>query len=139
MSASPIPSRPPSHPSLVIVDVTPSDVPSRGEDTSPQDLWPKRWQASAATSGDKDTPPLKLFGDQYAFVGGAYAAIGALSALNRARETGRGQIVRLSTHEALCTILEHVLMWAWYHEHLPFAEGPVLPRQGSLHWSRATS
>ncbi|MCY4618223.1 MAG: CoA transferase [Chloroflexi bacterium] len=126
-----------ANPSLVIVDVTSFGRSGPWSSYQAPGLVAEALAGVAATSGDNDTPPLKLFGDQYAFVGGAYAAIGALSALNHARETGRGQIVRLSTHEALCTILEHVLMWAWYHEHLPFAEGPVLPRQGSLHWSSA--
>ena len=114
-----------------------SDAPAPGRITRRPDSSPRRWAASLPPPATADTPPLKLFGDQYAFVGGVYAAIGALSALNHARETGQGQIVRLSTHEALCTVLEHVLMWAWFHELLPFAEGPILPRQGSLHWSTA--
>ena len=126
-----------ANPRLVIVDVTSFGRSGPWSSYQAPGLVAEALAGVAATSGDKDTPPLKLFGDQFAFVGGAYAAIGALSALNHARETGQGQIVRLSTHEALCTILEHVLMWAWYHEHLPFAEGPVLPRQGSLHWSSA--
>ncbi len=126
-----------ANPGLIIVDVTSFGRSGPWSSYQAPGLVAEALAGVAATSGDKDTPPLKLFGDQFAFVGGAYAAIGALSALNHARQTGRGQIVRLSTHEALCTILEHVLMWAWYHEHLPFAEGPVLPRQGSLHWSSA--
>ncbi len=126
-----------ANPSLVIVDVTSFGRSGPWRDYQAPGLVAEALGGIAATSGDADTPPLKLFGDQYAFVGGVYAAVAALSALNHARQTGQGQIVRLSTHEALCTVLEHVLMWAWYHEHLPFAQGPVLPRQGSLHWSSA--
>ena len=91
----------------------------------------------AATSGDVDTPPLRLFGDQYAFVAGVYAAVSALAALRHARQTGQGQVVTISVHEALSSVLEHVLMWAWYHELLPFAQAPHLQRRGSLHWSNA--
>ena len=126
-----------ANPRLVIVDVTSFGRSGPWRDCQAPGLVAEALGGIAATSGDTNTPPLKLFGDQYAFVGGVYAAIGALAALSHARETGHGQIVRLSTHEALCTVLEHVLMWAWYHELLPFAEGPVLPRQGSLHWSSA--
>ena len=126
-----------ANPRLVIVDVTSFGRSGPWQDYQAPGLVAEALGGIAATSGDSDTPPLKLFGDQYAFVGGVYAAVGALSALNHARETGQGQIVRLSTHEALCTVLEHVLMWAWFHELLPFAEGPILPRQGSLHWSTA--
>ena len=91
----------------------------------------------AATSGDVDTTPLRLFGDQYAFVAGVYAALSALAALRHARQTGQGQVVTISVHEALSSVLEHVLMWAWYHELLPFAQAPHLQRRGSLHWSNA--
>ncbi|MDE2968390.1 MAG: CoA transferase [Chloroflexota bacterium] len=126
-----------ANPRLVIVDVTSFGRSGPWKGYQAPGLVAEALGGVAATSGDADTPPLKLYGDQYAFVGGAYAAIGALAALNHARQTGNGQIVRLSTHEALGTILEHVLMWAWYHELVPFADGPVLPRRGSLHWSNA--
>ena len=126
-----------ANPSLVIIDVTSFGRSGPWRDFQAPGLVAEALGGIAATSGDADTPPLKLYGDQYAFVGGVYAAIGALAALNHARATGEGQIVRLSLHEALGTILEHVLMWAWYHELVPFADGPVLRRQGSLHWSNA--
>lgn len=126
-----------ANPSLVIVDVTSFGRSGPWRDYQAPGLVAEALGGIAATSGDVDTPPLKLYGDQYAFVGGVYAAVGALAALNHARESGQGQIVRLSTHEALGSILEHVLMWAWYHELVPFADGPVLPRRGSLHWSNA--
>ncbi len=126
-----------ANPSLVIVDVTSFGRSGPWRDFQAPGLVAEALGGVAATSGDADTPPLKLYGDQYAFVGGVYAAVGALAALNHARATGEGQIVRLSTHEALGSILEHVLMWAWYHELVPFADGPVLKRQGSLHWSSA--
>ena len=126
-----------ANPGLVVVDVTSFGRSGPWQDYRAPGLIAEALGGVAATSGDADTPPLKLYGDQYAFVGGVYAAVGALAALNHARKTGKGQIVRLSTHEALSSILEHVLMWAWHHEMLPFADGPVLPRQGSLHWSNA--
>ncbi|MCY3568112.1 MAG: CoA transferase, partial [Chloroflexi bacterium] len=126
-----------AHPSLVIVDVSSFGRSGPWRDYLAPGIVAEALGGVAATSGDVDTPPLKLYGDQYAFVAGTYAAIGALAALRHARETGEGQIVRLSVHEALGTILEHVLMWAWHHEQVPFANGPVLPRRGSLHWSNA--
>ena len=126
-----------ANPSLVIVDVTSFGRSGPWQDYQAPGLVAEALGGIAATSGDADTPPLKLYGDQYAFVGGVYAAVGALAALNHARATGEGQLVRLSLHEALGTILEHVLMWAWFHELVPFADGPVLRRQGSLHWSNA--
>ena len=126
-----------ANPSLVIVDVTSFGRSGPWRDYRAPGLVAEALGGIAATSGDADTPPLKLYGDQYAFVVGVYAAVGALAALRHARETGEGQIVRLAAHEALSTILEHVLMWAWHHEQVPFAAGPVLRRQGSLHWSNA--
>ena len=126
-----------ANPRLVIVDVTSFGRSGPWKDYLAPGLVAEALGGIAATSGDADTPPLKLYGDQYAFVAGTYAAIGALAALRHARETGEGQIVRLSVHEALGTILEHVLMWAWHYDQVPFADGPVLPRRGSLHWSNA--
>ena len=125
------------NPSLVIVDITSFGRTGPWRDFLAPGLVAEALGGIAATTGDVDTPPLKLYGDQYAFVGGVYAAVGALGALHHARRTGEGQIVRLSTHDAMGSILEHVLMWAWYHDLVPFADGPVLRRQGSLHWSSA--
>ena len=126
-----------ANPGLVIVDVTSFGRSGPWSNYQAPGLVAEALGGVAATSGDADTPPLKLYGDQYAFVGGVYTAVGALAALNHARRTGEGQIVRLSAHEALGTVLEHVLMWAWHYELIPFADGPVLRRQGSLHWSSA--
>ncbi len=126
-----------AQPRLVIVDVSSFGRSGPWTDYAAPGLVAEALGGVAATSGDVDTPPLKLYGDQYAFVGGVYAAIGALAALVRARASGQGQIVRLSLHDALASVLEHVLMWSWYHEQLPFAEDAVLPRRGSLHWSNA--
>ena len=91
-----------ANPGLVIVDVTSFGRSGPWRDFLAPGLVAEALGGVAATSGDVDTPPLKLYGDQYAFVAGVYAAIGALAALRHARESGEGQIVRLSVHEALC-------------------------------------
>ena len=129
-----------ANPALVIVDVSSFGPDGPWADYQAPALVAEALGGIAATCGDADTPPLKLFGDQYAFIAGVYAAIGALAALRSARGTGQGQVVRLAVHEALASVLEHVLMWAWHSEQLPFGAGGAgafLPRQGSLHWSRA--
>ena len=129
-----------ANPALVIVDVSSFGPDGPWADYQAPAIVAEALGGVAATSGDSDTPPLKLFGDQYAFVAGVYAAIAALSALHHARASGEGQVVQLAVHETLASVLEHVLMWAWYDDALPFgasAAGPYLPRQGSLHWSRA--
>ena len=124
-------------PSLVIVDVSSFGPDGPWADFQAPGLVAEALGGVAATSGDVETPPLRLFGDQYVFVAGVYAAVSALAALRHARETGEGQVVTVAVHEALSSVLEHVLMWAWYHELLAFAEGPHLQRRGSLHWSNA--
>ena len=129
-----------ANPALVIVDVSSFGPDGPWADYQAPALVAEALGGIAATSGDSDTPPLKLFGDQYAFIAGVYAAIAALAALRHARETGEGQVVGLAVHEALASVLEHVLMWAWFDDQLPFGAGSAgafLPRQGSLHWSRA--
>ena len=129
-----------ANPALVIVDVSSFGPDGPWADFQAPALVAEALGGVAATSGDSDTPPLKLFGDQYAFIAGVYAAIAALAALRHARETGAGQVVGLAVHEALASVLEHVLMWAWFDDQLPFGAGSAgafLPRQGSLHWSRA--
>ena len=125
------------NPSLVIIDVSSFGPDGPWAGYQAPGLVAEALGGVAATSGDVDTPPLRLFGDQYAFVAGVYAAVSALAALRHARQTGQGQVVTVSVHEALSSILEHVLMWAWYQELLPFAQAPHLQRRGSLHWSNA--
>lgn len=124
-------------PALVIVDVSSFGPDGPWAGYQAPGLVAEALGGVVSTCGDDDTFPLRLFGDQYAFVAGVYAAVSALAALRHARETGQGQVVTVSVHEALSSVLEHVLMWAWYHEILPFAQGPYLERRGSLHWSNA--
>ena len=92
---------------------------------------------AVATTGDADTPPLKLFGELNFALSGAYTAIAALAGLYRVQEGGPGQRVDVPVHECIASCLEHVFMWFWHHDKLPMASGPVLPRRGSLHWSNA--
>ncbi|MEM7366004.1 MAG: CoA transferase [Pseudomonadota bacterium] len=91
----------------------------------------------AATTGDVDTPPLKVFGELNFMTVGAYVAIAALSALYCGRIQGVTQQVDLSVHECIVSCLEHVLMHHWYAHTRPARPEPVLPRRGSLHWSNA--
>lgn len=91
----------------------------------------------AATTGDADTPPLKVFGELNFMTVGAYVAIAALSALQCSRREGITQQVNLSAHECIVSCLEHVLMHHWYAHTRPARPEPVLPRRGSLHWSNA--
>jgi benzylsuccinate CoA-transferase BbsE subunit len=124
-------------PSLVIVSVTSFGTSGPWAEYLTTDLVAGALGGFVATTGDIDTQPLKAYGEVNFGTAGLYAAIGALSALRHARETGEGQLVELSVHEAIPTCLEHVLMWAWFQEDLVIAESDVLPRRASLHWSDA--
>ena len=71
-----------ANPGLVIVDVTSFGRSGPWRDYQAPGLVAEALGGIAATSGDVDTPPLKLYGDQYAFVGGR---------LRRRRRAGRAQ------------------------------------------------
>ncbi len=122
-----------------IVVVRPSSFGADGpwKDFLAPDLVAGALGGSVATTGDVDTPPLKTFGELNFALSGSYTAIAALSGLYRVQEGGPGQRVDVPVHECIASCLEHVFMWFWYHEKLPMANGPVLPRRGSLHWSNA--
>ncbi len=124
-------------PALVIVEVSSFGPEGPWKDYLAPDLVAGALGGFCATTGDVDTPPLKGYGELNFVVSGSYTAIAALSALRHARETGEGQVVEVRVHEAIASCLEQVFMWLWYHEHLPMAEGPVLQRRGSLHWTNA--
>lgn len=124
-------------PALVVVSVSSFGPQGPWKDWLAPDLVASALGGICATTGDVDTPPLKGFGELAFQVSGVYAAIAALSALRHARATGEGQVVDAYAHDAIASCLEHVLMWVWYHERLPMALGPVLPRRGSLHWTNA--
>ena len=125
------------HPALVIVSVSSFGPTGPWAGYLTTDLVTGALGGLVATTGDIDTQPLNTYGELNFGTTGAYAAIGALAALNHARETGEGQIVELAAHEAVPSALEHVLMWTWHNEDLPIAHDDVLPRRGSLHWSDA--
>ncbi len=60
-------------------------------------------------TGHPDRPPVRVgisLGDSLA---GMFATIGALSALNRRKETGRGDVIDMALHEAVFALLEGIL------------------------------
>jgi crotonobetainyl-CoA:carnitine CoA-transferase CaiB-like acyl-CoA transferase len=126
-----------SRPSLVVVATTSFGADGPWSDYLAPELVASALGGLSATCGDADTPPLRPFSELTFSTSGCYAAVSALTGLRHARETGEGQVVDLSVHESVASCLEHVLMWAWYHDEMPRAVGPSLPRQGSVHWSTA--
>ena len=125
------------HPALVIVSISSFGPTGPWADYLTTDLVTGALGGLVATTGDIDTQPLNTYGELNFGTTGAYAAIGALAALNHARETNEGQLVELAAHEAVPSCLEHVLMWTWHNADLPIATEDSLPRRGSLHWSDA--
>ncbi|MBI2868914.1 MAG: CoA transferase [Chloroflexi bacterium] len=77
-------------------------------------------------SGEPDTPPLKLHGDQAYNTACLFAGIGILLALRYRQHTGRGQHVDISAMECVTATLDHVLVRYLY-------EGTVARRQGGRH------
>ncbi len=123
-------------PKLVVVNTSSFGTEGPWKDYLAPDLVAGAFGGSVGTTGDKDTPPLKTFGELNFMLSGAYTAVAALSALYSARETGAGQVVDVPVNACIASCLEHVLMFVWYNERMMFATGPVVPRQGSLHWAR---
>jgi len=122
---------------LIIVDTTSFGREGPWANFKAPDLIAGALAGAVATTGDKDTPPLKTFGELNFIVSGTYCAIAALSALHETRHSGEGQRVDVSVHECITSCLEQVLMWYWYHDRLTMADGPVMPRQGAVHWTGA--
>lgn len=124
-------------PELVVVETSSFGPDGPWRDYLAPDLVAGALGGAVATTGAADTPPLKAFGELNFILSGAYAAIAALAALYRVRDTGAGQRVHVPVHECIASCLEHVFLWYWYHERMPNAAGPALERRGSLHWSNA--
>ena len=122
---------------LAVVDVSSFGPDGPWRDYLAPDLVAGALGGAVATTGDADTPPLKTFGELNFILSGAYAAVAALAALHRVRDTGAGQRVHVPVHECIASCLEHVLMFYWYHHRMPNAAAPALERRGSLHWSNA--
>jgi len=122
---------------VVHVDVSSFGQNGPWKDFLAPDLIAGALGGSVAATGDIDTTPLKLFGDQSFLVSGTYAAIAALTGLYNSRNTGSGERIGVSVHESIASTLEHVLMFALYPGFFPWADGKVLPRRGSLHWGNA--
>jgi benzylsuccinate CoA-transferase BbsE subunit len=82
--------------------------------------------------GTTDRYPLKLYGNQSSYVASLFSAVGILIALLQRRATGCGQWLDLSTHEAVTSTLEHVMMRY-------FNDGVVPERSGNVYWNGSAS
>jgi len=95
---------------LVMTSITPFGLSGPHRDYQATDL--TLWNAGGVAylngggPGADALPPLKAFGQQSEFQGGANAAIATLGALFARLSTGRGQHVSISIQECIAAILE---------------------------------
>jgi crotonobetainyl-CoA:carnitine CoA-transferase CaiB-like acyl-CoA transferase len=82
--------------------------------------------------GTPERYPLKLYGNQSSYVASLFSAVGILIALLQRRATGCGQWLDLSTHEAVTSTLEYVMMRY-------FNDGVVSERNGNVYWNGSAS
>jgi crotonobetainyl-CoA:carnitine CoA-transferase CaiB-like acyl-CoA transferase len=120
---------------LVRLSVTPMGLTGPWMNLRTNDLIANALGGSASVTGAADTPPLSGYGNQTYHTVGMYGAIVALAALRTVRATGKPVHIDLSAHEALTGCTEQVLM-QWFFPGST-RNGPIAPRQGSLHWSNA--
>jgi len=79
-------------------------------------------------TGDSNTPPLKLPGEQSFYVSSLFAAIGILLSVRKREQTGIGEHLDISLQASMAATLEHVMVRYFNDQTIP-------KRQGGLHWS----
>ncbi|MBM4203852.1 MAG: CoA transferase [Gammaproteobacteria bacterium] len=98
------------HPRLVTVSITPFGVrgPRAGyQATELTVLHGGGWaNVCPSTHSDPDLPPLKVFGEQSAFLAGTNAAMIALATWRDARRSGTGDFIDLSQQAYIASVLE---------------------------------
>ena len=72
----------------------------------------RRWCGSTAARGTPDRPPIAAGGRLGEWLGGAFAAVAALTAWHGARRSGRGEHVDLSLLEVMAlTMAPNITVW----------------------------
>ena len=122
------------NPQLVQVSLTPFGR------SGPRAHWQTSDLVSAALAGVMSLTglpekPLNPWGRQAFNVAGFVAAISGLAAHRAARRRGRGELVDIAIHEAVCTTVEQLMFQYWFDDVLAYPK--IAARQGSLHWIRA--
>ncbi len=109
-----------SHPSLVVVSVTPFGVrgPRSGyQATELTIVHGGGWANVCPTTHlDPDLPPLKVFGEQSAFLAGTNAAMVALATWRDAKRSGCGDFIDLSQQAYIASVLEAGIPALGYRE-----------------------
>ena len=94
------------------------------------DLVASAYGGQMYVTGSSATPPLQPYGEQSHYSSSLFAAIGVLLALRKRETTGRGDLMDVSTQEAVVSTLDHVLVNFFY-------DRAIAKRQGSLHWNNS--
>jgi crotonobetainyl-CoA:carnitine CoA-transferase CaiB-like acyl-CoA transferase len=121
-----------NRPGLARVTVSPVGM---GVPMATADIVANALSGAASVTGSQDTPPLNGHGNQTHHTVGMYAVICGIAALRAARISGQAQHVDLSSHEALVSCTEQLLMQWFFEGNWP----RKARRQGALHWSGAYS
>src|SRR5690606_22540801 len=98
---------------LTRVSVTPMGLDGPLAGWRLNDLAANAMCGSASVTGNESTPPISGYGNQSYHTVAMYAVVCALAAHRVAKQTGAGQHVDLSAHEALVSCTEQVLM-QWF-------------------------
>lgn len=119
-----------TNPKLILVSVTGFGQDGPRSKFKSCDLVASAFGGQMYISGAPSTPPLKLFGEQSYLTASLFAAIGALLALRKREQTGKGDHIDISLQESVCSTLEHVMIQFFY-------ERNISKRQGNRNWNNA--
>jgi crotonobetainyl-CoA:carnitine CoA-transferase CaiB-like acyl-CoA transferase len=101
-----------SNPALSIVSISPFGRAGPWRDRPATEFTLQAWCGSAAARGTADRPPIAAGGRLGEWLGGAFAAVSALTAYHAARRGGRGEHVDLSLLEVMAlTMAPNVAVW----------------------------
>ena len=89
------------HPHLVVVSITPFGRSGPMANRPATDFTLQAESGAMKFKGPKTRPPVQAGGRITEFLGGLFAAPGALAAVLHARETGRGEHVDVSIHDVM--------------------------------------
>lgn len=117
-----------AHPRLIVVSLSAFGRTGPRARFRACDLAAAAWGGLMAVTGSPPSPPLAPYGDQPSYTASLFGAAGALLALRKRRQTGRGEHVDISLQEAAAAALDHVFTRF-------FSEGTVARRQGNRHWN----
>ncbi|HEX4017699.1 MAG TPA: CoA transferase [Frankiaceae bacterium] len=88
-----------AHPDLVVVSLTPYGLTGPYADRAATEFTVQADSGAVAIRGTADRPPFQMGGRVVEWVGGAYAAVGALASARRLTRTGVGDLLDVSLCE----------------------------------------